>query len=415
MKKLNNKGYMLVEIIMAFAITFALIYFLMDMVINLKNKNDDLLVDTVIKTDQTIISNKLMDYIIEDTSGDESIKFKCENITVDKQAIMYNGNVLGVVDDSAMISYNPSTDCSNINGKIHINIPVEIKQMSDKNYNIVVDYRYKLVYCNPIKSYNCKDQYGNWRFDTSKEYAFEYDGWCEVIDDGDKNWRVKFLAVDEHNFKSNCEMLVDVFLVGGGSGGKGCTGAWNGDSGGAGGNGGYTFTTRNITLSPNIDYSIVIGKGGESGGGSGNASSAFGYTASGGTSRGGGSGGGSGGFYGGTYRCGAGGNGSSDGEGSYGQKSVIGPNGETGSTREFGEEMGTLYAGGGGGGGARNPDPYNYCSGSNGTGGEGGGGTAGNNSLVNGKDNTGGGGAGCKTRYSTGKGGSGIVIIRNAR
>ena len=66
MKKLNNKGYMLVEIIMAFAITFCLIYFLMDLVINLKNKNDDLLVDTIIKTDQTIISNKLMDYVIEE-------------------------------------------------------------------------------------------------------------------------------------------------------------------------------------------------------------------------------------------------------------------------------------------------------------------------------------------------------------
>ena len=59
MKKLNNKGYMLVEIILAFVIMFGLIYFLMDLVINLKNKNDDLVVDTIVKTDQTIISNKL--------------------------------------------------------------------------------------------------------------------------------------------------------------------------------------------------------------------------------------------------------------------------------------------------------------------------------------------------------------------
>ena len=136
MKKLNNKGYMLVEIIMAFVITFALIYFLMDLVISLKNKNDDLLVDTVIKTDQTIISNKLMDYIIEDTGDEENIEFKCENISVVGQTVKYGDDIIGIVDESAIISYDPSEDkgqCSNKNGRIHINIPVEVKQMPDKN------------------------------------------------------------------------------------------------------------------------------------------------------------------------------------------------------------------------------------------------------------------------------------------
>ena len=61
--------------------------------------------------------------------------------------------------------------------------------------------------------------------------------------------------------------------------------------------------------------------------------------------------------------------------GGSGQRAVPGPNGERGSTREFGESSGVLYAGGGGGGGANKSDPYNYCSGDNGLGGSGGGGT----------------------------------------
>ena len=46
MKKLNNKGYMLVEIILASVIAFGVAYFILDLVIKLKNKNDDLFVDT---------------------------------------------------------------------------------------------------------------------------------------------------------------------------------------------------------------------------------------------------------------------------------------------------------------------------------------------------------------------------------
>ena len=41
MKNSNNKGYMLVEIILAFAITFALLYFMMDLVFKIKNKKEN--------------------------------------------------------------------------------------------------------------------------------------------------------------------------------------------------------------------------------------------------------------------------------------------------------------------------------------------------------------------------------------
>ena len=60
MKKLNNKGYMLVEIILASVIAFGVAYFILDLVIKLKNKNDDLFVDTLARTDQAIITNTII-------------------------------------------------------------------------------------------------------------------------------------------------------------------------------------------------------------------------------------------------------------------------------------------------------------------------------------------------------------------
>ena len=50
--KLNNKGYMLVEIILASALAFGLTFFIIDLTIKLKNKNDDLVVETLISTDR---------------------------------------------------------------------------------------------------------------------------------------------------------------------------------------------------------------------------------------------------------------------------------------------------------------------------------------------------------------------------
>ena len=85
MRKMNNKGYMLVEIIMAFVITFGILYFMMDLIINIKNKNDDLLVETIVKTDSSIITNKLMEYAISDVEDNDSAQLFCDNIKIEKE------------------------------------------------------------------------------------------------------------------------------------------------------------------------------------------------------------------------------------------------------------------------------------------------------------------------------------------
>ena len=249
----------------------------------------------------------------------------------------------------------------------------------------------------------------NW---TSSKPTYTYTGSSQLIDDGNGNWRIKFLTSGTLTFTNlgTASSGIDVFLVGGGGGA--------GPHGGGGG-GGYTATYKSITVATSQSYAIVVGAGGagvkgDNVPGDGGTSSAFSKSAAGGRAGGrlvssayGGAGGSGGGAS--CAKLGladtsgvvGGSNGSDGGSTSH----WSGGKGQRTTTREFGESSGTLYSGGGGG----------YC----GTGGSGGGGSAAtvmNTNGVSGTTNTGGGGgAGKGSNISGGSGGSGIVVIRNHR
>jgi len=65
MKKVikDNKGYMLVELIVASVVALIMAYFLIDMTIKLVNKNNDYYVDSILITDKNIITKEIMDDI----------------------------------------------------------------------------------------------------------------------------------------------------------------------------------------------------------------------------------------------------------------------------------------------------------------------------------------------------------------
>lgn len=235
------------------------------------------------------------------------------------------------------------------------------------------------------------------------------EGTLKVLYDLDGNWRIKFL--DSGTFTPLKDMTIDAFLVGGGGAG-GSTG--NRKIRASGGGGGYTNTWFGVALSANTAYEIVVGSGGTATnysiafGGDGGDTSAFGFTVAGG--KGGGNAGatniaigekyapygGSGGSGGGTIN-GLGGTDGNDGEGmdsltdeDTGEVTWYGK-GQGATTREFGETTGDLYASGGDGG-------------------------VDLNTSLPGLPNTGNGGTGTIAYYDSGRvGGSGIVVIRNAR
>lgn len=254
--------------------------------------------------------------------------------------------------------------------------------------------------------------------------SYTYSGSHQLIDDGNGNWRLKLTTSGKLKFTSlgTAKNGIDFFMVGGG--GAGSEG---------GGGGGYCVTHKGQYIATGTEYSIVIGAGGErtsstsasgSDGKAGGDSTAFGYAAAGGRP-GNGSNGGAGGSGGGGMYANGGSNGSKGesrtsisggGSGGAGQSTV---SGYAANTYEFGEVVSNtnfLYAGGGGGGAAS----ATYASGA---GGAGGGGEGGNNSGSSlhkgdghqGTDGRGGGGGGRWSNYYSGRGGSGIVIIRNKR
>jgi len=249
---------------------------------------------------------------------------------------------------------------------------------------------------NPVTSYSCTNGSVG-----SEPYDITYTGTCEVIDDGNGVWRIRFLTSGTMTTKEN--LVVDLFLVGGGSGSA---------SSGAGGSGGYTKTylTKEFDIG---SYEVRVGAGGAVGASGG--ISYFGdsatYFANGGTLTAGGSGGGAASSC--PSRCNGGGK--AAGSGASDGNSTSYATGQGSTTREFGETNGTMYSGGGGGkscrvsagtvcweynssGYCRNEESYSGCSGAAGSGGTPSGATA----------NTGGGG------HQGSAGGSGIVIIRNA-
>jgi hypothetical protein len=221
---------------------------------------------------------------------------------------------------------------------------------------------------------------------------FTYTGICELIDDGKvdnvQNWRIKFLTSGSITF-TKVSNKIDVFCAGGGGGTSYIFSS--------GGGGGYTSTTKNVRILTGVPYVIIIGAGGTgleennalTGGGIGGTSSAFECSANGGTTGSGFDGiGGSGGSGGGGYSYGRKGTDGADGEDAH----HAGGKGQGTTTREFGELSGTLYCSGG---------DACYASGMNAE------------TRVSGAANTGDGGNGGE--YSSNSGGSGIVVIRNAR
>lgn len=138
MKKINNKGYMLVEIILAFSIAFVLIYFMMDLIVKLKNKNDDLMVETLVRTDQTIITNELMEYAIEKEKD-----FDCSSLTVSGNTVNYEEDVIDIVSEYAKIDKS-NVSCSTDLGKVSIKIPIDVEQMKEEDFDVIIDYKYDI-------------------------------------------------------------------------------------------------------------------------------------------------------------------------------------------------------------------------------------------------------------------------------
>lgn len=240
---------------------------------------------------------------------------------------------------------------------------------------------------------------------------FNYTGSYEIVNDNNESittstddWKIRFLTTGTLTFANTngASAGIDVFIVGGGGNGGlsygGNVGGGLYSAGGGGGGGGYRVTMKNIQVQAGIAYDIVVG-------GPCGDSVAFGKTAQCGGNGGNATSNSDGSKY------GVGGSGGSSGGRGAMTNSAQPGDGEDGEY-EFGGTSGKRYGAGGGGGSG-----YNKDTGSSRTaiGGCDGGGGSNEDAIAN----TGSGGGGesypKSGKLPAGKGGSGIVIIRNAR
>ena len=261
----------------------------------------------------------------------------------------------------------------------------------------------------------------------SSPYLITYDGNCELINDGNGNWRLKLLTSNSSGSSLSISesIYADIFMVGGGGGGGNSSYSdlrqYDSDewwSPGSGGGGGYTKTIKKVTLGTS-NYTITIGAGGAAGTDGGNTSLVGGnisQTANGGKASGGagGSGGGAGcSSYsyggGGTASGGKYGNAGGNCTGSVlgGAQSLSGGAGQGTTTCEFAQSAN-----------GSNTDLTGCATGvtAYGAGGTAAGSKAGTANTGAGGDGASATGLGTSLTSRAGyAGGSGIIIIRNAR
>lgn len=315
--------------------------------------------------------------------NDLALDNQFELLTSDKNEPDVNMNIIAYVDGVESNVYPNSCNylATLYNADTNEVLSSDSQALCDRNTSI-----WKITISGFIKNVKIKFKY------QSGSPAITFTGGNENIriENGDSvyDWKIYILGSGTLTFTDETPDI-DVFLVGGGAAGNY---AWER---GAGGGSGYTKTVSGLGIKTGTNYDIIVGAGGigsqKAGGMAGGATSAFGYTASGGSALS------SNGNYGGNGGSG-GGSGSKNGDddniwissGVGGKDGANGAGGKPGTgqgttTREFGESDGILYATGGDGG-LESPKIK----------------TA----------NTGDGGDGGRAKYSSGNGASGVVVIR---
>ena len=79
MKKLNRRGYLTIEIVLAATLAFTIAFFLIDLTIKFANKTDDIQLDTLYITDNALLIENIREVINIDKDAGEITSIECDN------------------------------------------------------------------------------------------------------------------------------------------------------------------------------------------------------------------------------------------------------------------------------------------------------------------------------------------------
>lgn len=138
---------MLVEIILAFSIAMGVTYFITDLTIKLKNKNDDIVVKTLVSTDQAIIYNTIMDDLY-DTDDEINCDYIDGKMIVDSNVFKYikgeDDIFTNIVNEYTELKYEKGNEnyCSYEDNTIKIKIELDVPQLKD-DFDVNIEYKVK--------------------------------------------------------------------------------------------------------------------------------------------------------------------------------------------------------------------------------------------------------------------------------
>ena len=143
LKKLNNSGYLLIEIIVSFVIAMGVAYFLAEITINLKDRQEDLDKEVGYNVDKALITKEIMDdvnkYGVDTvTINDYNIHFRYKN-GIEKDLIISKENATITYGDYSK-TFDESLTVGNLNiqeknNMILIKFPAT-SIYSDKDYGL---------------------------------------------------------------------------------------------------------------------------------------------------------------------------------------------------------------------------------------------------------------------------------------
>ncbi len=108
MVKLNKKGYLTIEIILASVMTFVIAFFLIDLTMKLVDTTDNAYADTVLVTDKALITKNIKANLEEDICSKENISnVNCISNTCN--ITMNNGTVIKLSVSGNVVEYTGST------------------------------------------------------------------------------------------------------------------------------------------------------------------------------------------------------------------------------------------------------------------------------------------------------------------
>lgn len=150
MFKLNRKGYMAVEIILASVVSITIAVFLIDITVKLVNKTDDYHVDTVFVNDKALIIKNIKEEIQNDINSNGIItSISCSGNSCN---IGYENGVskeLSINQETSEISYSSYTKKidTRLSGEVSISGNMSGDKPSDSKY-IVINIKFSNIFNN---------------------------------------------------------------------------------------------------------------------------------------------------------------------------------------------------------------------------------------------------------------------------